>query len=77
MPPRQRTALVLRELLGWSANDTAALLESSVASVNSALQRARATLRSQLSDPRTEWARAADPGEVKRALPGHYLNVAA
>ena len=57
MPPRQRTVLVLRDLLGWSANDTAALLESSVASVNSALQRARATVRSQLSSPRTEWAR--------------------
>jgi RNA polymerase sigma-70 factor (ECF subfamily) len=62
LPPRQRAALVLREVLQLPAAEVAQILDSSVASVNSSLQRARATLRA--TGPTMEDLREpADPAE--------------
>jgi RNA polymerase sigma-70 factor (ECF subfamily) len=70
LPPRQRAVLILREVLQWQASEVAELLETSVASVNSALQRARATLASKELDA-TEAPQPLD--EDQRALLDRYV----
>ena len=71
LPPRQRVVLILREVLRWKASEVAELLDTSVASVNSALQRARATLASVRIDD-AETLQPAD--DDQRALLARYVD---
>jgi len=71
LPSRQRATLLLRDVLGWSALETADLLESSVASVNSALQRARATLTRRFPSGPTATGPVRD--DRQRALLSRYV----
>ncbi len=71
LPARQRAALILCEVLHWQAAEVAELLETSVASVNSALQRARATLATRDDDVLRP---TAPLDEVDRALLERYVS---
>jgi RNA polymerase sigma-70 factor (ECF subfamily) len=74
LPPRQRAVLILRDVLGWRAREAAEQLGCSVASANSALQRARLTMKTYLPERRADWAPPADLSEQERALLQRYMD---
>jgi len=70
LPPRQRAVLILRDVLRWKADEVAELLDTTVASANSALQRARTTMAAKHGS-----ALVLDPmDDVQRALLGRYVD---
>lgn len=71
LPPRQRAALMLCDVLGWAATEAATLLGGSTASINSALQRARETLARRYPEGRPH--EAIRPDAEQQKLLGRYL----
>jgi RNA polymerase sigma-70 factor (ECF subfamily) len=73
LTPQQRAALILCDVLDWSAKDAADLLDISVSAVNSALQRARVRLRERLPSHKPPWPASVDGNAAERDLLKKYV----
>ena len=65
--------MIVRDVIGWPASETASLLDTSVAAANSALQRARATMQAHLPARRAEWS-AGKPSAEERELLDRFID---
>ncbi len=74
LPPRQRAVLLLRDVLNWSATEVAELLGATTVSVNSALQRARATIERQRREGRLRADLVVPSDAVEQSLVRQYIN---